>query len=189
MQNNIVVWDPQNEYWEGALVSNDRAREIEQRGVCVMPVDTSLFAMSGAGGFFKRAWGSGWPLDHATPRHFANMTIFSPTGDPDGRTPRKLHWRARLARAPGYDGTLDAGFVRLTADTAQISQHRLGLGHGPHDITMIAMKDIGAADKWGGWTVGGAASVLIRDSAHYPLSLYGMQRGIRLVWAAVSLGA
>lgn len=76
MNNKIVVWDPKGDYWEGSLVDDATARIVQTRGGAVLPTTPEHFKRSGCGGFFKRAWGAGWPLDYAAPKLCCPMVLF-----------------------------------------------------------------------------------------------------------------
>ncbi len=87
----IVVEDPENSYWEGALVDEQRAGQLRARGVALLPCLPDMFRRSGVGGYARRAWGAGWPLDSAVPRMVAPLTVYLA---PEAGT--HVYWLARL---------------------------------------------------------------------------------------------
>jgi hypothetical protein len=186
MGQNLVVWDPKGEFWEGAVVDDVRARALEARGVAVMPCIPDLFMRSGVGGFAKRAWGSGWPLDHTVPRMFAPLTVFVRAPDPGSshqKQPR-LHWRMRLA--PLGDGAPGLGVIRVASDSSQHNPHKLTMSYGEQDHVDVSRLE--APDAAGGWTIGGSAMICVPGDAHYPIGFWGAASGCRCVWVAASIG-
>jgi hypothetical protein len=173
----IVVEDPKGEYYEGSLVTEQRAAQLRARGVAMLPVDPQLFKLSGAGGYFKRSWGAGWPLDTPYPVMAAKMILYC------DQTHLQLHWLARLA--PQEDGkNLGAahGALRLAADTGQRANNMKLTPVGmPVDVRLL-----GEPDERGGWTVGGLSRIATPGDGHYGLALYGNAPGLTLLWAAVT---
>ena len=181
----IVIDDPKGDYWDGSLVDEQTARIIEARGGCCLPCVPELFKRAGVGGFFKRAYGAGWPLDFPAPRMFCPLTIWV-----DQRY-RDLHWRARLLPAEGActpDGVLIPnrlqGGLRLTADGGHTNAFQSSVsirGNSPDAASL------GPRDKEGGWTVGGHAIIQPSQDGFFSFSLYGAMPGLRVAWAALSL--
>jgi hypothetical protein len=179
--HNIVVWDPKGEYWEGSLVDEARARQLSLRDAVVLPTNAALHAVSGVGGYAKRAWGSGWPLDFAAPKNFCPLTLFVPAGD--GTT---LYWAARLMPMSPGARPLD-GSIRIAADSTQHNPYRLGLIQDGVHKASVETRELKDVDAQGGWCVGGRVKARAPMEAHYPLSLHGAMPGARVVWVAVSL--
>ncbi len=180
-QNYIVVEDPENQYFEGSLVEAQRAEQLQQRGVAVLPVVPDLFKKSGAGGFFKRAWGSGWPLDALYPKMTAQMALFC---DP---IYKQMNWRARLVASPEFlamDPVSRQGQLQLVADTSQRTPFNASCV--PIDRPVV-IRELGAPDARGGWVIGGRATIAVQTEGHYGFSLYGHAPGLRVLWAAVSV--
>jgi hypothetical protein len=188
----IVVWDPKNDYWEGSLVDELRAKQLEARGVALLPVQPELFKLAGVGGFAKRAWGSGFPLDHATPRLAAPITLFLPRADDPSsrvRSTQRLHWKARivpsddirglLAEGKKYEGTL-----RLSVDNGAASPLHAGF---TTQTPPIDMRALGPLDESGGWTVGGHGICTPACNGFFGFALYGAAPGFRIVWLAASI--
>jgi hypothetical protein len=182
----IVVWDPTNEYWDGSLVDGNRARQLEARGVALLPVNPELFKLAGVGGFAKRSWGAGWPLDYQAPRMACPLTLYC-LKEKDFF----LHWCARIAPDPAIADKVDEGgkfngFLRLAADSSQGSALHVGLQGEPSPIDI---RELGRRDVHGGWTVGGNAIVRPVQDGFYNFALYGNAQGFRVVWVAASLSA
>ncbi len=175
--NHVVIWDPENEYWEGAIVSEGTAAALEQRGVATLPCDPNLFSQGGFCGFAKRAWGAGWPLDGDIPMAVCPMSIFYP-GEPF----RTLRWKARLA------GTAGQGIpIRLAAGEARGNVVRPVL----HDVAgkgnAVDIAKLGDQDEHGGWTVGGETHLSVSGPSFFAICLYGSAPGMRVVWLAATL--
>lgn len=188
LSNNdrIVVWDPEQTYQEGALVTATQAKPLEVRGVVMLPCVPMLFARAGVGGFSKRAWGAGVPLSGHTFRHVCPLTLFL---DP---TFKILHWVARLVpEANKLDAALDGQFapegsLRFAADQTQ---------RGGFAAACTALqapptgKELGKADQFGGWSIGGRARVDTVSEGYYGFSLFGALADVRVSWLAASLTA
>jgi hypothetical protein len=181
--SRIVVWDPEGEYWEGALVDETRARVLEARHVVTLPVDASLLKRGGVAGYHRRSWGAGWPLDHFTPRMACPLTMFV------DQAHRTVDWVARLALDPGKPGAKPEdlmGQLRLVGDGAQGGADHASL---TPNTPAVDVRTLAVADEWGGWTVGGRCTMHAPADRHYGFSLYGTAPGLRVLWAAVSLTA
>jgi hypothetical protein len=175
----IVVEDPKGEYYEGSLVGRQRAIQLQARGVVLLPVEPDLFKLSGAGGYFRRAWGSGWPLDAAHAVMSCRMVLFC---DP---LHLNLHWAARLVSAEvSIPASQPHGFLRISADTSQRTPHNVRLT--PVGLP-VDTRTLGPQDDRGGWTVGGRALMSCPGEGHYGMALYGHAPGMRILWAAVSV--
>lgn len=182
--HRVVVWDPKGEFWEGSLVEERVARVLQERGVAMLPVVPELLRRAGVGGFHKRAWGSGWPLDFMAPRLVCPLTMFLSTAL------RTLHWVARLVpddahRQPASEGkTFTQGSVRLVGDSGQDHARMTTIAN---TTPAVDGAKLGKLDAEGGWTVGGDAEVNPSSDGFYGFGLYGTMPGVRVVWAAVSL--
>ncbi len=188
LSNNdrIVVWDPEQTYLEGALVSAAQAKPLETRGVVMLPCVPMLFTCAGVGGFAKRAWGVGVLLDGHAHRHVCPLTMYV---DPAFKV---LHWTARLVpEAKHLDDALDGKFapegsLRFAIDKTQ---------RGAFSAAVTALeapptgKELGKADQYGGWTVGGRARMDTVSDGYYGFSLYGAIAGVRVACLAASLTA
>jgi hypothetical protein len=176
----IVVEDPEGHYFEGSLVDAGKAQQLERRGVALLPVNPELFRQSGAGGYFKRAWGSGWPLDALHPKIHAPVVLFC---DPDHVV---LHWMARLTATPEFlnAGGSWTGQLQIAVDTSQRTPFHAGL---TDTGTAVSAKDLGTPDRDGGWTVRGRGTISCRTEGHHGFALYGYAPGLRVLWVAVSV--
>jgi hypothetical protein len=151
--------------------------------VALLPVVPELFRLSGAGGYFRRGWGAGWPLDGVHPVMSAQMVLFC------DRDRTLLHWCARLAQTEESEarrlaGTRPQGQLRLAADTSQRTPHALKLTpQGPP----VDVSQLGAPDARGGWLIQGKSTLACPGEGHYGLALYGYAPGLRVLWAAVTV--
>jgi hypothetical protein len=183
MSNRIVVWDPNEEFLEGALIDRQRENILNARGGVALPVDPGLFKLSGVGGYMRRGWGSGWPLDHHQPRMCCPLTMFLPM------THRHINWVVRLIPAPAHaeaaanGETFGEGQLRLVGDSAQ--SHATAISVTPGDGGMD-VRALGKTDAHGGWTYKGRALAHPAADTHYAFSLYGMAPGLRVAWAAIT---
>lgn len=181
-KTGIVVWDPEGEFWEGALIDHRGTwHKVAGRGGVVLPCVPDLFRRSGVGGYHKRSWGSGIPLDGTAPRQVSPMLVYA--------VPelRMVHWAARLV--PGGAPRTRTGFLRLAPDGTQAVPNRMGLTSDPAAPDNVTIDKLGPADARGGWNVGGHCLIAVPGPGHYPLSLYGVADGLRVAWSAVSLAA
>jgi hypothetical protein len=183
MNHHVVVWDPDEKYWEGSLVDHPVATIIRGRGGVALPVDPSLFQISGNGGFFKRAWGAGWPCDHQTPRHFCPLSIFVM------KDHKIVHWAARLvpderfADAAKSGPPDDPGTITLMAMTPRANTFQAPL---TPRTNAKRIRDLGPCDANGGWTIEGNAFANIAFDGHHSFALYGTGSGVRVAWAAIT---
>lgn len=182
----IVVEDPKGEYWEGAVVNQEYATVLKSRGVALLQVEPHLFRASAIAGFFKRAWGSGWPLDALAPRMHCPMTLYA------FKELQALHWAARIV--PASQAVADqmaegkgVGTLRFTGDTGQC----VGFAGGIMNTggCYIEAQKLGKPDERGGWTVGGSTVLQVQTEGLFACALYGAAAGLRVVWAAVSQSA
>lgn len=182
--DKIVVWDPKGDYWEGSLVDAQTASILESRGAAILPVSTQLFKRSGCGGFFKRAWGAGWPLDYSAPKLVCPLSLFV-TQDL-----RKLHWAIRLVPDPGNlaaarEGkNFTEGRFHVVGDSNQVHTHLTSVTPAgkAHDA-----RDLGKCDENDGWTLIGSGTIHPPYDGHYGFGIYGTMPGARVAWAALSL--
>lgn len=189
-RHHVVVWDPEGSYWEGAVVDGDKAGRLGQRGVVTLPCLPQLFEQSGVGGFSKRAWGAGLPLDSLAPRLVAPLAMFMPDTGQAVHPTRGLHWRARLVldvregvrppTRPLFDGV-----IRFTSDSSQRSNTKCTY----QELSQRAFtaRDLGPADAHEGWTVGGEGIVSAPGEGHYGFALWAGAPGLRVVWVAATL--
>jgi hypothetical protein len=183
---HVVVHDPRNEFWEGGLVEAQTASVLRARRVVTLPIEPELVRRSAVGGYFRRSWGSGWPLGTPAPRMACPMVLFVAAGD----ELRSLHWAARLlpdsaalARQIGEGGRL-AGTLRLSADTGQPGASSAGFSAGARSHVDVAT--LGPLDEEGGWTVYGNGVIDAPRDGMFACSLYGAVAGLRVAWAAIS---
>jgi hypothetical protein len=179
----VVAWDPSGEYWDGAVVPFAQAQALRQRGAVCLPCVPDLFRLSGVGGYAKRSWGAGLPLDSVAPALVAPITLFL---QPDIKG---LTWAARLV--PDYRGDAlsrsrgrSDGLVRFSADSAQrIPTHGF---YTEISGKATLVRELGDPDEAGGWTVGGDGHLSISGEGHYGFALYATAPGLRVAWVAAA---
>jgi len=188
-ESYVVIWDPSDEYWEGGIVDAELARgPLRGRGVATLPVERNLVGRSAVGGWFKKAWGSGWPLGTNSPRLTCPMMLWvARDSNPAVAYARRLYFAARLV--PDAE-TLEAvrqgrplsGMIRFSPDSAQPGTHSGGVG----ETTSIDPKELKAPDEYGGWTVYGQARVSSPVDGMLGLGIYASAPGLLVAWSAVS---
>lgn len=185
MTQFIVVEDRTGEWWEGALVDQARARQLEAKGVVLLPVVPDLFKRSGVGGFTKRAWGSGWMLDSLHPRVVCPLTMFC------AQQYTKLSWAAKVIPTPEMLKKLERnvpellqGFIKIAADAGQAIAYKAGVS--PTEDFLV--KDLTAKKltEDGAFILRGTAKLSLPADAHYGFALYAMATGLGVVWLAAS---
>lgn len=189
MQHHVVVWDPSDEYWEGAVIDAQRVNEFRARGMQTLPCVPELFRLAGVGGYTKRAWGAGWPLDTMVPGNVCPLTIYHPGGEF-----RIIHWTARLMPTPAALARMKAGLsaaqgvLRITADVGRGGGPRATVADDPsHGGNAVQLDQIGKPDRDGGWTVYGRAQIYVHGESYTGLTLYGFGPGMRVAWAAATV--
>lgn len=176
--NRLVVWDPKGDYWEGSLVDESTERALAAHGAVTLPVDSALFGQSGVGGYARRSWGAGWPLDTRVPQAACPLTLFIPMDH------RVLHWRARLvldARHP--TGPLE-GICSFMPAASRAGTARAG--YSP-DRSPYSARELGFGDDpQRGWTVSGKGTVGVAMDGYYEFAFYGSMPGVSVAWLAAS---
>jgi len=166
---NVVLQDPTREYWEGALVTPEMARQLEVRGVCTIPSVPELSDRNGAGGYLKRSWGAGWPLGQVPGRVCPIALFVQPVLN-------RLHWRCRIRLAPGVEKPAEDGLLRLVPDAQQICTSVSGFSAG--EGAYRRFRDLGEPDQLGGWTVGGTIGVQTASHQYLAMALHAFGPGM-----------
>lgn len=182
-RNHVVVWDPEGKYWEGSLVGPEVATLIRGRGGAALPTDPELFAVSGVGGYMRRGWGAGWPLDAMAPRSFCPLALYV--------TPehRALHWAARLVADEGHlaaareRGIDHPGSIQIMSYSPRSNTFKVSI---TPRTEVVKIAGLGKADDLGGWTIGGHAVAHPAMEGVAAFALYGSGAGVRVAWAALS---
>ena len=191
MQSYVVVWDPENVFWEGAIVDAVRVKELEGRGVVVLPCIPDLFSLAGYAGFAKRSWGAGWSLDMIAPRPVCPFSIFVPFD-----SPRVVSWCARLVPGPEARDRLEKGrpaadgLIRLSAGETRGNVFSPVLTDERDPGTAFRITEfskLGKPDERGGWTIYGRSRLHAAQEGCYGLALWGKAPGLRVAWVAASL--
>lgn len=186
--NQIVVWDPKSEFWEGALVDAQQEPKLRARGAVLLPCEPELFKRGGNSGFAKRAWGSGFPLSPTILKLQCPITLLC-FRDPAG-TGHTVHWAARLVSDAQYDArTKDSAFrpggtVRFVGDSS-----RMGTSHVQVSPLSPAIdtRELGAKDAHDGWTVRGKVGITLPHDGHFGFAFYGAAEGLSVVWLAATI--
>ena len=181
-KQHIVLEDPKNEYWPGALITVERALALQSRGVVTQPVIPELFHHGALGGFFRRDWGSGWSIP-ATPGPCAPMAMFTVTAV------EGIRWTAKLIATQVMleeikQGKRPVGMLRLVADGNQAGSSGGCLSN--NEDSVVDLSKLGEPDADGTWTVHGSARVNVPTDLLIGYTLYGYAREMRVVWAAIS---
>lgn len=173
----IVIWDPSGKLPEGAFVAGERSMSLldATEGVVALPVDPDLIDANAVGGWFKRAWGTGWRFERMVGQRGCPMMIRVKPVEP-----LYLYWVARVMHDERQN-VVPHGILRLTADGTQggISGGISGPGYD--------LQNLGKPDRWGGWTIGGRSQFSTTTEGFLGMSLYGAAQGIAVPWTAVSL--
>lgn len=182
--NKVVVWDPKGEFWDGGIVDDDMARMLEGRGVALLPVNPEEAKHSGIGGYVKRSWGAGWPLDTGMAHLMCKVAMFLRSSQ------NTLHWKARLIptaqlASDAASGQLmrHAGTLQVAADNAAGNLYSVSL---ETRTNVIQTRELGNVDAHGGWTVGGHARMVPYQEGVHGFALYGAMPGVRVAWVALS---
>lgn len=174
---HVVIWDPANEYWEGAIVQQALVGDLESRGVALLPCAPELFTQGPFCGFAKRSWGAGWPLDGVSPQATCPLAIYYP-GEPF----RTLNWMARLVGEKGQGIPL-----RLAAGEGRGTIVRPVLQDVGGKNNVVDVANLGDPDENAGWTVKGQTMLSVAGPSMFSLCLYGCARGMRVAWLAATL--
>lgn len=181
---HVVIWDPTGEYWEGSLVDDRMERVLVERGVVALPVDQESMRRNGVGGYAKRSWGAGWPLDFASPRLSCPLTVFVREGASRVDWALRLVPDERVAGAAKEGNAQLQGTLRIVGDPGQDHARVATLSLSEQPIDGAAMRRPLDAD--GGWTFRGGGGVRPGSDGFYGFGLYGLMPGARAAWAALS---
>jgi hypothetical protein len=178
VQRFAVIDDPAGEYWDGAVVGEDRARVLRARRAVCMPINPRLYNTSGVGGYFFRRWGSGYPLDSNIPRANCPMVMYV------SKELRVVTWAARIV---GDLKRSSGGILRLVPDSSQPYLAPGGLAALGNTPVQILADQLGEADEDGGWTIVSTAKLGASADGFQGFALYGHAPGMRVIWSAISL--
>lgn len=186
-QTHVVIEDPQDEYWEGALVDGARAHILKARGAVVLPIEPANLHKSAVGGYYRRAWGSGWPLAESLPAMHCPIVLYAAPAYVMGAG--RLNAALRLVPAPELvgrvrEGARLSGAIRLAAWSGQPSAHSAGFQ--PAEDTCLDVGTLGPMDDRDGWTHYMGGNLHVPADGFFSCALYGAAAGLRVVWIAVS---
>jgi hypothetical protein len=186
-QTHVIIQDPAREYWEGGLVEGEVALVLRARGVITLPIEPALLQKSALAGYYRRSWGSGWPLSLSIPRMHCPMVLYAAPSD----TPGQGRLNAVLRLVPDADairpvrkGARLAGFLQLAAESGQPGSHSGGFQ--PDVDTRIDVQALGPLDADDGWTVYAGGQLNVPADGFFSCALYGAAAGLRVAWCAIS---
>lgn len=195
-EQKYIVVEPANHPWrdgtlrEGQIVGQREYLQLKAAGVVMLPYAEPLARLSGVGGYHRRAWGEGITLSGLTPRLACPLTVFLTT-----QQRAKLSWcalavpDAETMRDLGAGRRPYTGRVQLAGDQSQaIASKIVTTGNGG----MVQLDGLGSPQyrkDLGGFLLEGVTEALVPMDGHYGLGIYGMARGLRVVWAAVAQAA
>jgi hypothetical protein len=179
-EHAVVVDDPTGQYWEGAVVSLAQSAVVAGHGGTTLPVVADQFARSGCGGYAKRSWGGGLPLDARVPTMVAPLCLYV---DP---ALRGLVWRARVVPDASRPVERPDGTVRFVADSGQRGCAKAAYSEL---LALAVVREWPAQDSRGGWTVGGEGRVTAAQEGVCGFALYACAPGLRVLWVAASLAS
>jgi len=171
----IIVWDPSGELVEGQLIQGPNAeQQVERRSAVVsLPCDPELMWSRGARGYFRRSWGTGWPITRNAGERVCPLTLDVVTDRP------YLHWVTRIVPCGGDP----IGQFRLTTDSGQSN---LAGGLSAVDNPVLILRDLGKPDAAGGWTLRATSRLSTNLEGILGLSLWATARDVAVLWAAVT---
>jgi hypothetical protein len=191
MNYHVVVWDPRGEFAEGSIVQGEQAHQIQTYGAETLPVMPDLFRHHGIGGYMRRGWGSGWPLDHSVPKMTCPLSLYIPGNIGATQTATEpsrdalVHWCARLEPASKLVKSF-TGVFRFASDPSQPCANFCGFAE-QWDPRPIA--ELGPVDAHGGWVLRGRAKFRPTAEGVFAFAFYAAAVDLRVTWAAVSLTA
>jgi hypothetical protein len=186
---HIVVWDPEGEWWEGGIIpEQEQARELTRRGVVLLPVMPELLRVASNAGYYKRSWGRGVSLTTGGMQPLCPLSIYAL------HDVHYLHWVARLVPTPSTDVDAEGkpkrirGMFSIVPDGTQRGALAAGLMGAERD--RVQLERLPEMDRWGGWTVGGAARIQQMLDTQVGVTFHGGALGqgpqLRVAWAAVT---
>lgn len=179
IDRHVVLYDPSDHFWEGALIDPANASQVEAKGVATLPVMTESIGLNGAGGYAKRAWGSGWPLK-AHPSATAKVVLFVRPGI------ERFHWKVRIRHQQGPGGDLH-GQIRFCPDASQLLTTASGLSAGGEQGAGFDLRKLeGMEESNAAWHVGGTFGMRVADYGYVGFAVFGHGAGFSIEWAAVS---
>lgn len=183
----VVVHDPSGKYWDGSLVLTASSGMLRSEGGITLPIDAKQVTQGGASGWYKRAWGAGWPLDYPTPQLACRMLLSVPQGE------SVVHWAAmlmagpdvlKMIEEPNKLSMLGHGTVSLTSDQQQ-SLLTGTYAPGTQPVSLKALEKELKAGK-GTCIVRGQGSFRAERAGVHGFAVFGSMPGMRVAWAAVS---
>jgi len=187
MSKHVVIYDPKDEYWEGALIEPEVAHLIRARKAITLPIEPEHLHRSAVGGYYRRAWGSGWPLSASLPKMHCPIILFaSPSYVPgSGRLNVAVRLVPDIEVLPFLlSGGKLSGAIQIAAESGQPGAHSGGFA--PAEDTRVDVAQLGPMDEEGGWTVYAGGHLNVPGEGFFSCALYGAAAGLRVAWCAVS---
>lgn len=184
----VVVHDPSGKYWDGSLVLAASIPMLKAGGGISLPVDAKQVTQGGAAGWYKRAWGAGWPMDYPTSQLACRMLLAVPQGE------SVVNWAAMLVAGPPVQEMLQEpnklslmgnGQVSLASDQQQSLQTAT---YTPM-TQPVGLKGLEKELRAGKGTciVQGRGAVRTERAGVHGFALYGSMPGMRVAWAALAV--
>lgn len=168
---NVVLHDPENRFYSGALINSQMAEMYKARGVETLPVNAEKLRANGVSGFVMKHYGSGWVFNAFSPSMACPLVFFASPG------PSRIHWKALLRKEKG---AMTNGFIRLVGDTSQMHVSGAPLG----DSNMVNLDKLPEdSDRI---VVGGTCTLSMTGHHFVGLGLYGKGSGASVLWLAVT---
>ena len=187
MSTHVVIYDPRDEYWEGALIDAEVAQVLRARKAVTLPIEPQHLHRSAVGGYYRRAWGSGWQLASSIPRMHCPIILFAQPSSVPGSG--RLNVAMRLVPDPELlvrlrEGARLSGAIQVAAESGQPGAHSGGFAPAPD--TRVDVAQLGPIDEEDGWTVYAGGSLNVPVEGFFSCALYGAAAGLRVAWVAVS---
>ena len=193
MEQKYIVVEGANHPWrngtlrEGQIIDRNEFLRLQAAGVVMLPYAEPLAKLSGIGGYHRRAWGEGITLNGLAPRLVCPLTVFLTR-----QHNAKLSWVALAVPDEETMRDLQAGRrpytgrAQLAGDPSQTIATKLVTGG---DGGMVQFDGLGMPQyrkDLGGFLLRGDTEARVPMDGYYGLGIYGMARGLRVVWAAVA---
>lgn len=195
--HHIVVHDPKNEFWEGAIIEAQVALSLRARRVVTLPIEPKLVRLNALGGYFKRSWGSGYPLGGASPKMCCPMIIY--VSKSAGEQLQSLNWVARVvpededvAKAVRSGELKLKGWIQLAADSGQPGANSGGFSirhdtrRGVEQLPNMPGTGFGALDEDGAWTIYGGGTMVAPQDMMFACGLWSQIVGAKVAWSAIT---
>lgn len=184
----VVVHDPTGTYWDGSLIQSTMKSMLATKGGVSLPIDAKTVTQGGASGWYKRAWGAGWPMDYPSSQLACRMLLAVPQGE------CVVNWAAMLVAGPPIEEMLKVpdklalmgnGILSLASD----QQPSLQTATYTPTTQPVGLKGLEKDLRAGKGTciVQGRGAVRAERSGVHGFAIYGTMPGMRVAWAALAV--